>query len=296
MHNKNQIVRCLIFVIAGVCIMCACAVPEEAKHCLWKVTSDDHTAYLLGSLHFAPSKIYPLPDVITEAYEASSMVAFETDLEELQSPTTQLKFMRLGMYIGEGSLQESIPPGVWKQLEEKAESIGMSAVQLDKLKPWFCAVTLASMKLMQLGFDPQNGVDYHFYTTAINDGKTTKALEAVDEQLSLFTNLSSRIELDFLKQTLADMDQVTMLVDVFVRAWNEGDVESLEFVTLDLYKEYPDVYDIFIARRNTKWIKKIEEYLEAEEVCLVIGGVAHFIGEAGVVALLEKEGYHVEQL
>jgi hypothetical protein len=50
-----------------------------------------------------------------------------------------------------------------------------------------------------------------------------------------------------------------------------------------------------IDDRNDGMAKKIDGYLKTKDVHFVVAGAAHLMGEKGIVKLLEKAGYKVEQ-
>lgn len=46
---------------------------------LWKVSSDVNTVYILGSVHIARADLYPLDEVIEDAYDRSKNLVVEID-------------------------------------------------------------------------------------------------------------------------------------------------------------------------------------------------------------------------
>jgi uncharacterized protein YbaP (TraB family) len=52
-------------------------------------------------------------------------------------------------------------------------------------------------------------------------------------------------------------------------------------------------YKKMILDRNINMTLKIEEYLNAGDTYFVIAGLAHFIGEDGIVKMLQDKGYTV---
>ena len=47
------------------------------------------------------------------------------------------------------------------------------------IKPWMAALTLATMELLKGGFDPELGIDRHFYAKAVKAAKTARAGGAI---------------------------------------------------------------------------------------------------------------------
>jgi uncharacterized protein len=61
-------------------------------------------------------------------------------------------------------------------------------------------------------------------------------------------------------------------------------------------KEFPVLNERLLVERNKNWIPHIETYLKSNQNHIVVVGAAHMVGEAGVINLLRKKGYTVEQL
>jgi uncharacterized protein YbaP (TraB family) len=56
------------------------------------------------------------------------------------------------------------------------------------------------------------------------------------------------------------------------------------------------MYEKLLYTRNKNMVSKITEYLQTHETYFVIVGAGHLVGERGIVELLRKRGYLVEQL
>ena len=70
------------------------AVPHAGEtSCLWSVTSDHNTVYLLGSVHVLKQENYPLHDTIYQAFDAARHLVFEVNLDEMASPLTQVNYL-----------------------------------------------------------------------------------------------------------------------------------------------------------------------------------------------------------
>ena len=48
--------------------------------------------------------------------------------------------------------------------------------------------------------------------------------------------------------------------------------------------------------RNVTMTASLEQYLKGNEPCFVVVGLAHFIGNNGIVKLLQGKGYRVERI
>ena len=77
------------------------------------------------------------------------------------------------------------------EFEEVLVSLGLPVEALDQLEPWYAAMTLSLLPLMQSGYDPQSGVEMALSGQA--DAKTRAALETIEEQLELFESFGERL-------------------------------------------------------------------------------------------------------
>ncbi len=157
------------------------------------------------------------------------------------------------------------------------------------------AVTLASLKLTELGFEPAQGVDRYFFNKARQAGKPVMGLETMEYQANLFDKLSDEDQEAIVHQTLLDLDILDQEMDSIVTAWEKGDAEELDVVLLKSFKEYPTIHRKFVVERNHNWMKKIAPLFKRNDDYMIIVGAAHMLGDEGLVELLKKEGYRVEQ-
>jgi uncharacterized protein YbaP (TraB family) len=56
------------------------------------------------------------------------------------------------------------------------------------------------------------------------------------------------------------------------------------------------VYEKLILERNRSLASKIEEFLRKKEICFVVVGAAHLVGNQGIIEILKGRGFLVEQL
>jgi uncharacterized protein len=267
----------------------------STKHCLWQVTGSNNTMFLLGSMHLMRDNMYPLAPDIEAAYRKASVVVFETDMKTLESPAFAMKLLGKGTYPEGESLKSNLSPQMYSLLVSNLQSSPFSLEMLNRFKPWMAAMTIVLVELQKQGFDPQNGVDKHYFSRAIADEKTVDHLETPDLQAELFTGLTDKESEAFLGQTLRDMDIWKQQLENLEKAWQTGDAAALDKLLLDSFRDYPLMHKKFLIDRNRAWIEKLEEYLKGDKVVLVVVGAGHLVGKESVVDLLSAKGYKVRQ-
>lgn len=268
---------------------------SPTKSCLWEVKNGSTRIFLLGSLHVLKSSAYPLAQEINNAYAASDRLVFETDIGAMMEPTILTKMMQLGVYPEGQDLFQNISATTRQNLEKKLQDLGLSAATFARFKPWFMALTLTTLELQRLGFNPQYGIDLHFYTKAKADNKALAYLEPVEYQLDLLGKMDSRDQKSFLDQTLKDLDNSAQLADKMMAAWQKGEADDLHTLLFKSFEDHPGIEDRLLTRRNREWIDQIENMLRDPQTTMVIVGVGHLVGPEGLVELLTQKGYAVKQ-
>jgi uncharacterized protein YbaP (TraB family) len=165
---------------------------------------------------------------------------------------------------------------------------------LNQFKPWLAAITLTQLHLVQLGFDPQSGIEQRMVTRAAADHKEILGLETMEEQLGILAGLSPKLQTEFLMQTLTEADQVETEMNSMLQAWRNGDTVALEKFLLDM-KESPEIYRALVSDRNRRWMTRLNSMLSERQDYLVIVGAMHLVGKDGVVELLKQRGFKIQQ-
>jgi uncharacterized protein YbaP (TraB family) len=271
---------------------------EEAapsKSCLWEVKTASTRVYLLGSLHVLKSSAYPLAREIGRAYAASQRLVFETNLGAMMEPDILGKMMELGVYPEGQDLFQNISGTTRENLEKKLRDLGLPPSNFSRFKPWFIALTLTTLEMQRLGFNPEYGIDLHFYTKAKGDEKELSYLESVDYQLNLLAKMNMQDQNSFLVQTLKDLEISAQLADDMMTAWQNGEADDLYNLLFKSFEDHPGIEDRLLNRRNKEWLTQIEKMLKTPKTTMVIVGAGHLIGPDGLVELLKQKGYKVKQ-
>jgi len=99
--------------------------------------------------------------------------------------------------------------------------------------------------------------------------------------------------------TLKDLQTLVADTDSIVSAWKSGDAKRMESIIREGSfgdDQFYPIYDKLIIQRNKSMTSKIESFLKTRGTYFVIVGAAHLLGEKGVIQLLKKKGYTVEQM
>ncbi|MCH8475863.1 MAG: TraB/GumN family protein [Opitutales bacterium] len=266
------------------------AEPED-RGMVWKVESPTASVYLAGSVHILSFDDYPLPPPYESAYEASGKVVFELNMGDLFSLEKQTILQQSSRLPQGTTLEDVLRPDTLNSLEKYLQSREFSRSGFAGHQPWFVATTITTMELMHLGLSPMAGVDMHFYQRAIRDGKSTGALETLEYQLSLFSDLSMEEQDRFLQASLIEIDTINQELQTMLTYWRTGQADQLANFLNEGLAEFPTLKDSLLDERNRNWVAEIETFLAGEETVMVVVGAGHLVGENSVVELLEKNGH-----
>lgn len=267
----------------------------ESAQILWKVQSPQNTIYLAGSIHVLQKDHYPLHHEFDDAFNASSRLIFEADLDGLSSPLAQMNMLRKGLYLNGETLPTVLSPESYATAKAGLAGLGQQIEDFHRLKPWMVATAVMALELQKLGFESAYGVDRHFFEKAKAAGKDIQGLETVEFQLNLFDQLSPSIQEQFLLQTLEDLKNLGTQVSDMVEAWKQGNVKKLETLLVGM-GEYPELNQALVINRNRDWLPHVEQALQEKEPVFIVVGALHLLGKEGLVEALKEKGYLVKQL
>src|SRR5665213_380754 len=169
---------------------------------LWKATGRGGIVYLLGSVHMLSQDYYPLDPALDASFKDSDLLVEEVDLNEMLAPDAQLQILTRGMLPGDQTLDKVLTPATYALVNKTVTGLGAPMEALHRFKPWMLAIALEGLVLQQDGFDPDLGLDKHFYDLARESGKPVQGLETAEYQMSRFDDMTMAQQDRFLADTL----------------------------------------------------------------------------------------------
>ena len=286
MIHKRAFVLVLLFVV--------CNSSFAGKLPIWEIEGNSNRILLMGSVHFLRPADYPLPEGMTAAYEQADQLYMEIDMDTLDPMQAQVLLTTMG--TGGNTLNEALSAENYREATKRADELGIPLMLFDQFEPWFAALSITQLRMMQLGFDPSWGIETRLTAQATADGKTISGLETLEEQLGFLDRLDNNTQQQFLLQSLEDAATLEEQVDSIVAAWRSGDTATLEELMLEGFRSAPGLEDALLVQRNRNWIRPIMQLQNQSDNYLVIVGAMHLIGRDSVVAMLKNKGVKVRQL
>ena len=225
---------------------------------LWKAVGPrGGTIYLAGSLHLLTSEYYPLAPAFDAAFAHSDLLVEELDMAEMLAPEAQMQMLTRGM-MPAGQTLEGAHARDDDQRAGEGRGMGLPLAPLQLFKPWALALTLQGLEWQKAGFDPELGLDKHFYDRAKKANLAVQGLETLAFQIGQFDGLPMPLQDRMLSETLKEMETTKDAVGELARAWKAGDAPAIEQIVLRDLKSEPQMYQRLLVDRNRTWLPKIE--------------------------------------
>jgi len=286
---------CRPFVLA-VLLALPAAAEETGKTSLWRVAGRETTLYLGGTIHLLRDADHPIPLPFQKAYDRCDRLVLEVDFDSLRSADLRRRMLEASVLPDGTGLRDRISPQLYRDLQGYLKDRGMDGTLFDRMRPSLVAMTITGLEAARLGARPEFGVESIFARQAKIDGKTVRGLETAEFQLDLLTDLDPDAQESLLRSTLQETERSEASFDALVKAWKSGDLEGLENLLEEPLASESLFTPMILDERNRNWLPLIEAELERDSGdTLVLVGAAHLVGENGLLALLEEQGYRVKQ-
>ena len=294
-----SIVLILIFLFSG------CSRMEKASVFMWEVNAKDGTGkvYLLGSIHAGKEGLYPLNDIINNAYNESDVLAVECDIYNLMQKSNLSELMQKMMYTDSSTIKDHISPELYEKTDSALSKYGMSINALLKMKPFTISSIILANQMSEWGYDAENGIDMYFLKKANEDNKKIVEIESIEFQYDLLGGFPDDIQALQLESCIDGKDASKEFLDQTFDLWETGNINGMEALFLQedetMTQEEKDAYDIYekamFDERNINMALKAEEYLKQGNTTFFVVGSGHMIGKNGIVQLLKDKGFKVTQ-
>lgn len=269
---------------------------DTGKKCLWRITDEDSTVFLAGSVHLLRPKDSPHPAAYDRAYEASEEVVFEVDMAEMEDPANKLRLVQLGQLPEGESIEDHLSEEAVARLRAYLVVRGMPPAAFDQFKPGMISLTIAAMEAMKVGARPDLGLETVFFAKCEEDGKPSRGLETPEFQVKLFDELDSAEMEKVLIDTLDEAEKTAKALDAMIRAWKDGDLEALGELVEQGMESSEKFRELLLVERNANWVPEIEKALASDRNVLFLVGAGHLIGEDSVISMLAEKGIEAEQV
>lgn len=275
---------------------------QDGNHLLWKVSDENSSVWLFGSIHFADSSFYPLPSEIENAFRNSTALAVEMDISdsETQEKTAE-EFLKEGMFTDGRTLKDVLPDSLWKTLDSISTTLGMKTENFLPMRPWMAATLIASAAIASTGIQQELGIDMVMLDSAYAQGKEIIALETPEEQVESLSKSEGSEETDgiaYLESTFREYSKLNQMIKEVISAWKRADVVSLQkslSADQNMNESEKRLNERMFNQRNKKIKKEILNFLENDKQVFVVVGVGHLILENNLLEMLSENGLKIQR-
>ncbi len=264
---------------------------QIAHPALWKVTGPNATIYLFGTIHLLPANVRWLDGTVAQAFTHS-----DTLVTEILGPAPDaLRTIVAGkaMLPPGPSLRDMLAPGERAALEAALAVNHFPINGLDRFQPWFAAITLATAPMLQLGYDPANGVDLQLGKLAQTRALPHQALETMAFQLGLFAGLPQPVQKAYLLEVIRQLPSLKPELTRIIHAWKVGKAAELAKL-MNSDEDDPQMMQTLLFDRNKTWAGWIKARLakpeKPHETVFIAVGAGHLAGPGSVMDELRKLG------
>jgi len=281
-------------------VLLACQALAAERGALFKVSGQDKTLYLYGTIHAGKPDYYPLEPRIGKALAQASTLALEVDIGR-DPAAEQAAFSQHGLFPAGSPAYAGLADGRRQRLQAALKQQGVDPAAVGQLKPWMLVMMLALVDLAKLGYDPALGVDLHLAGLARGKARISE-LESVQVQAALMDRMPLATQWALLEETLAHMASGRQLREAreLFAAYEQADRKALDGIVQRVERDDSVsgkfVREVMLVERNGPMADKVATLLARENNAVVAIGLMHLLGKEGVPELLRKRGLTVERL
>lgn len=258
-----------------------------ARPALWRVSDEDTTVYLFGTIHLLPPGLDWLDGPVAQAFDAADELV--TEIPETDPATSQAVLLRHGILPPGQTLREQFSPKQRVRFERALAKFGLPASAFDRFRPWYAAVVLATLPLQRQGYSLANGAEAELAVRNQALGRPRSGLETLDYQLSLFAGFTPAVQRGYLFDVIAALPRIDQDVAAMVQAWKTGDAAKLAKL-MNADEDDPAMVAALLTNRNKAWADWIKARLDQPGTVFVAVGAGHLGGTGSVQDQLQLLG------
>jgi len=271
--------------------------PAVSNNCvapaLWKIADEDTTIYLFGTIHVLPEGVDWFKGTVAAAFAESDTLV--TEIVETDSAAMQSLVVRKAMLPPDKTLRELLPEDQRAAFEAALTTYNVPPVTFDRFEPWYAAVALSTLPLMQQGFVTANGVETQLDSKAKLRKIAHEGLETPEYQLGLFDGLPIKVQKEYLAEVVEQLPGIKNELMAMVDAWKHGKATQLASL-MNIEESNPHLVKVLLVDRNKAWAAWIGSRLARPGTVFLAVGAGHLGGPGSVQDQLAKQGIAIERL
>lgn len=292
----------------------AAAVPHS-QGLIWRAERGDARMVVVGTYHLDDPRHDALAARLAPELADAALLLVEAGPDEQEALKSALAADPSLYLDAEGpTLIARLGAAEWDRLRAAMAARNIPAAIASRMRPWYASLMLGIAPCVLEGMAEGGiaGLDQRLMAQAEDAGIPVRALEPWDTLFSIFADLAPDDEIELIRTALAGADladdMVATMADAYFagRGWkiwllqrHLAEAAGLQSPS-ELAEQFALTQEVLLTRRNRAWLGLMREAAEAAardgKPVVIAVGLLHLPGEAGVLALLEGEGWRVEAL
>ena len=274
----------------------------------WKATREDATIHLIGTMHLADPRLEGPVERLQDTVESADLLLLEMTDEDEAALQQRLSTDPSILLMSDASLPDLLSDDQWATMSDALSARGLPPFMAARFQPWYVSVVLAVPPCAAITELSAGGMDARIEEIAKSAGIPRAALEDVNTIFDVFADQPRDVQVDMMLSALVDpvISEdlfATLLASYFDEAHAEG--WAVSAILAERYSpiDTSSAADIFatmekelLIDRNRAWIPVLLDAAKSNDVVVAAFGAAHLPGENGILALLQSEGFTLEQL
>jgi uncharacterized protein len=262
---------------------------------LWRISRPGLAdSFVLGTIHVADARVSPVTQPVAEALASSRTLAMEllpvaVDASEVEELETLPDGGRLAPLVGDAA---------YARLRSELLAQGIADSAIERMKPWAAMLRVARIA-------PQGdlrSLDENVFAAARARRMRIASLEGVEEQALSFDAVPLASQVALLVHALEHRAALAAMTEPTIATWLRGDLAALARAPGSASREFPTMRQHYeqLARhavhdRTVVLHHRLVLPLREGRVFVAVGA-AHLQGDAGLLAMLRRDGYAVSRI
>ncbi len=276
---------------------------ETTRAPFWCAVSENGgKLYLLGTIHVGDLRTASVLSRLDETLAKCDALVVEVDVtsEKEQKDSAVMLTSEDEMTYDDGTtVKDHVPEELYLKMRSFLENRGMYDELMDKknLSYWYWKIFISLIYETSALNDGVYIIDQLIAERANELGIPVEQMESSSEQNVIlddaFDTIPEDTMLSAIEATLDYTDEMTEVVSEYffdaMDDWYERDEAAL----LESTKEKSEINEILLGDRNVNMADRAIEYIESGKTVFIAVGVAHMLGDTGIVQSLRRAGYTV---
>lgn len=263
---------------------------------IWRVSDEDSTLYLYGTVHLLPSDLSWQRDDMREAFADAGTVFFEADHTGAPGLRAEALATREGLRRDGQRLTDTLDNYQANLLEAVANNGRIDLAALDAMQPWLATELITLSAARAAGLSSDLSADEALKSRADRMGKNVVYFETAEDQVRQVSELPEAVQIAVLTNAMERFDEMAPRLGEIAQRWAAGDIERLQALVSANPDDVLEGYlEAVLLDRNERWGDRLIRFLEGRGTGFAAIGAAHLLGENSLIDVLEDEGYDVQR-